>query len=95
MLVPVEFRSPPATDGCSGQAVVESVGDRLGAVANAGLGEQVVDVALDRRLADSRHDRGRAKGGGGPAEEGLRAVGQLAITSAAIGIPVVWPLSST
>jgi hypothetical protein len=40
--------------GASGEAVLVGVGDCLGAVANAGLGEEVVDVALDGGFADDQ-----------------------------------------
>jgi hypothetical protein len=46
----------PQTDdaGRSGESVLVGVGDGLGPVANAGLGEEVVDVALDGGFADDQ-----------------------------------------
>src|SRR6476619_528348 len=41
-----------ARAGSGGEAVTEGVADKLGTVARAGLGQQVVDVALDGRAGN-------------------------------------------
>jgi hypothetical protein len=46
------LRSRCGTVGRAGQPVAKGVGDCLGSIADARLGEQMVDVALDRGLAD-------------------------------------------
>ena len=55
MLLPAAclLRDGPGTlrDG-SGEPVLVGVGDGLGSVADAGLGEEMIDVALDCGLAD-------------------------------------------
>src|SRR6185437_9271642 len=49
---PVGLRTQIEPPGSVGEPVPVRVADRLRAVANPGLGEEVVDVALHGRLAD-------------------------------------------